>query len=70
MLFILFYGYLCFYSKFIKNNKIAGRTISDAVLEKWIEIHTDYLEVKGTLMVHEFLYLLCNSKDRKEMVSS
>jgi len=49
--------------------KIAERTISDVILEKWIEIHADYLEVKRTLMVHEFLYLLCNTKDRREMVS-
>jgi len=46
---------------------IAERTISDVILEKWIEIHADYLEVKRTLMVHEFLYLLCNTKDRREM---
>jgi len=46
---------------------IVGRTIGNDVLAKWIEIHEDYLEVRDTLMVHEFLYLLCNSKDKSEL---
>jgi len=46
---------------------IVGRTISDNILEKWLELHGDYLENKNKLMVHEFMYLFCNTKDRKEL---
>jgi len=48
---------------------IVGRTISDNILEKWLELHGDYLENKNKLMVHEFMYLFCNTKDRKELVT-
>ena len=45
-----------------------GRTISSNVLERWIELHNTFVEKRGVLMVQEFLYLCCNSKDRTEMV--
>lgn len=51
-------------------NKVIGRSMSASIINKWISIHAECLEKKDTLMVHEFLYLLCNSKDKSEMVST
>jgi hypothetical protein len=45
-----------------------GKSISHQILEKWIELNTEFLEEKGKLMVHEFLYLMVNAQDRKEMI--
>lgn len=44
------------------------KTINNTVLTKWINLHARVIEKPGTLMVNEFLYLLCNTVDKEEMV--
>jgi len=44
------------------------KTINNVVLTKWMNLHARVLEKPGTLMVNEFLYLLCNTVDKEEMV--
>jgi hypothetical protein len=43
-----------------------NRTISVPVLNKWISMVSDVLEIKGSLMPHEFLYLVCNTHKKGE----
>ena len=45
-----------------------NKTISDDVLNKWLKLNEEFLEVKGRLMVGEFLYLVCNTIDKAEQV--
>jgi hypothetical protein len=46
-----------------------GKTISEEILNRWLKMNADCLECKGSLMAHEFLYLVCNAVDRNEFVS-
>jgi hypothetical protein len=45
-----------------------GKVMSQEIMNKWIDLNTEYLEEKGKLMANEFLYLVANSHDRVEMV--
>jgi len=45
---------------------VMNKTISDDVLNKWLKLNEEFLEVKGRLMVGEFLYLVCNTIDKAE----
>lgn len=47
---------------------VTGKTISDDVLTKWLKLNEEFIEIKGRLMVNEFLYLFANTIDKQEMV--
>jgi hypothetical protein len=46
-----------------------GRAMSNEILNKWLKVNADMVETKGSLMVHEFVYLVCNSLDKQEIIN-
>ncbi len=45
-----------------------NKTIIEEILNKWLKMNADHLECKGSIMAHEFLYLVCNAVDRPDFV--
>jgi hypothetical protein len=45
-----------------------SKTMSTEVLSYWIKKNSEHLEVKGMIMLQEFIYLSCNCQDKLEMV--
>ena len=52
----------------IINIQKINKTISTRVLEEWMKKCSEFLEQKGVIKCHEFLYLMCNTVNRQSFV--